>query len=394
MHRFFAELWRGLVGPSLAALLGAGLVSLATLGLCLRLITPELLLSGFFVTFSGDDEASLTAAALSSEQTPVNRMELALMGSSASREALESVHGVELRVASSLDLEPRDVTFRALTAGALTHVNAVALVDRLPKDFQGLIVLEISERNVSLSLREATDPIEGPRLPLDSELFDEAMVKLGVETPRRTGVLFLDHYRFFLARPGAIARLWRGPVEPAFHQIESFPAPTETEWVEIERRSTDWTRDYPERAPINLELYRWLIEHLLARPGVGVALLQAPRNPDISARAYANSEAGPMWARFRRDVEQLAARCGVPLWRIDEDLKLDGAMFRDGAHIDVAEGRRLFTEELARRVADWCANADCVAAPRDDDRRLAKPATGDTRVRFSEPPRHPPPVRR
>lgn len=364
MRRFVNELWRGLTEPSLAAVSAAIALALTLFGVCALTITPEMIADGTFVTFAGDDEAAITAAALSQAKTPLNRVNVVLIGSSASREALENVHGVELRVGPLLGIDGRDVTFRALTAGALTHVNAAALIDTLPPGFHGLVVLEISERNLALDQQESVWPRVGPRLPLDSPLHDQLLGRLGVPAPRRTGNLFIDHHDFFLARPAVLGLLWREPIVPAFHQIDGFPEPTAAQWDHIVAQAGEWMGDYDERSPINLDLYAWLIGHLQAHPKVGVALLQAMRNPNVTARAYAEPAAAAMWARYHADVDALAARTGVPIWRIAEDAMIDGSMYRDGAHVVVPEGRRRFTEDFARRIATWCAAASCVGPER------------------------------
>lgn len=384
MRRFLNEFWRGLTEPSLAAVGVAVALALSLFGICAFTITPAMIADGTFVTFAGDDEAALTAAALAQPKIPLNRVNLVLIGSSASREALENVHGVELRVGPLLGINGRDVTFRALTAGALTHVNAAALIDSLPPGFHGLVVLEISERNLALDQEESVRPRVGPRLPLDSPLHDQLLERLGAPPPRRTGNLFIDHHDFFLARPAVLELLWRGPIEPAFHQIDDFPEPTAAQWERIAAQAGEWMADYDERSPINLDLYQWLIGQLKARPKVGVALLQAMRNPDVSAKAYAEPAAAAMWARYRADVDALAARTGVPIWRIGEDAAIEGSMYRDGAHIVVPEGRRRFTEDFARRVADWCAATSCVAPERGPPRGAGQP---------EGPPRGPAPVK-
>lgn len=221
------ELWAGLTEPSTGAVAGALGVALACLVLCMALLTPALVADGMLVTWPGDDYAALAADVLRSSAAPRPVVNVVLIGSSASREAIEQPHRVELDLARALGVPPRTVRLRVFTAADLAAIEALAVVEQLPDGFADLVVVEVSARNVAVCPERLRALHRAPRLPFDGARAEDFLVEAGLVTPRwRTGNYFLDHHGFFLARPDALKYLHRPPPPcPSSTRSRSCPTP-------------------------------------------------------------------------------------------------------------------------------------------------------------------------
>ena len=344
---FGAGLRRGALSPSPLAL-GIALLTALLTGLAAITFIDERALKGdWMATFDGDDFAFLagaaergTADAKDTKDAKDEGPELLIIGSSALREAILSPQ--QLGQITGIG------RVQTLTAGGLTHLEALQLVDHLAPNPGRLVLLELSERGLSMDTAESQGLIDAPRLPLDGPTFDAAVAAAGLR-PRapRFEALALRHARFFLARPQAIRNLLNGPPQALFHQADHLKTASAADWDRWERRLVGWFRALPTEADRNTLLYVKLIEGLRARGG-RLALVEAPRNPALLERALRAEGAEAGFREGQRRAQALADAVRAPRWRPAKGIPAQD--YVDYAHIITASGRTRFTEALASQI--------------------------------------------
>jgi hypothetical protein len=340
---FFAGLAAGLLRPS-ALTVGVALAAAAlTLAVGLRSADEALLRSAQLAVDPTDDYAFLAAAAL---RLPPPPGAVVVLGSSALREAITDP--AALATAAG-------VPVAALwTAGGLSHLELLTLVDRLPPDPRRLTLVELSERNLSLGATEAQALLDRPRLPLDGPTQDAAAARAGLRPPRREAALALRHPTFFLARLPALTRLGQPPPAPIQHQIEALALARPEDEARWARRLAGWWAELPAESARNTMLYADLVAALKAKGGA-VLLVAAPRNPSIVAAAAAmpGATGGPAAAQAARAAAAQAA--GAALVDPATGLDLRPEDYADYAHLVRPTARARFTAALG--------NAARAAAP-------------------------------
>lgn len=338
---FGAGLRRGALRPSPLALGIALLTALLTVLAAVTYIDERALKGDWMATFDGDDFAFLAGAAeRATDDAKDEGPELLILGSSALREAIEGP--------AQLGQVTGFLRVQSLTAGGLTHLEALQLIDHLAPNPGRLVLLELSERSLSMDSAESQGLIDAPRLPLDGPTFDAAVAAAGLR-PRapRFEALALRHARFFLARPQAVRNLLNGPPQALFHQADHLKTASAADWDRWERRLVGWYRALPAEADRNTLLYVKLIEGLRARGG-RVALVEAPRNPALLERALRAEGAEAGFREGQRRAQALADAVGAPRWRPAKGIPAQD--YVDYAHIITASGRGRFTEALASQI--------------------------------------------
>lgn len=271
-----------------------------------------------------------------------------LIGASSMREGLASLETLEVPLTGAAE-EP--VRAELLTAGALSVWEMAALVDPLRADFEGLIVLEMSPRRLSTSPEKLKEFLHSQRFPFDSPWVEERAATAGIEAPRRTGVFFLDHLGFFATRPKILLQITRPPVEPLRYLTSRWRPPEGAEWERVDKSASGWLEPWPQHVDFNLDCYRELIADLTADGRIAVVLLEAPSNPAVDQRIYAEPSASDALRAYRERVEAFASDVGVPYWRVSHDIALPAEAFHDHTHLREGYAREQLTAELARRLA-------------------------------------------
>lgn len=272
-----------------------------------------------------------------------------LIGASSMRESLAELGTLQSLVSGAAGPE---VTPELLTAGALSVWEMAALLDPLRADLTGIVALEVSPRRLSTSPEKLEELLHAPRFPFDSPWVNERAGEHGIEPPSRTGVFFLDHLGFFATRPKILLQANRPPVEPLRYLTSRWRPPEGAEWERVDQSAAGWLQAWPQHADFNLDCYQDLIADLSADGRVAVVLIEAPSNPAVDARIYAEAEAAEALADYRRRVETFAVEIGVPYWRPSHDLALPAEAFHDHTHLREGYAREQITAELGRRLAE------------------------------------------
>lgn len=343
---FIAECVRGATQPSFPALVGTLVVAIAAMLMCVTLITPDLLANkgyGYIIESPEDEYAYLTSEVLRIQRSKHPELAVALIGSSFTREAITHAEHLEGLLYDRLQ---RPVTVYNLSVAGLRIWDMVCVADCIQEDFRGIIVIPVSSLLLSSDMDTVVQYARFPRLALDSEFLDSEVQRLGVKPSFRTGNYFLDHHRFFLARPTAIFNLVLGPSQPKLHMAEDWRRPTKEEWAGGLRRQKKFWMSYKDCRDINLAIYKRLIDHLKNEKGVEVALLEGARIQEFDAAIVEDPETREIYYQYHEDVSRFAEENGVPYWELSQVAGLKPADFVDRSHIRDPDARRRFTEKL------------------------------------------------
>jgi hypothetical protein len=237
-----------------------------------------------------------------------------------------------------------------LVSGALSPFEALVLMDTVRPALRGVVILDIAPlkfRNRPESMQWIT---RNPRLAIQSDAADSAVVDAGFSLPKRTGNYFIDNYRFFVARPMALVNLVRPIPVVKQHSAEHWGELNEVQWQQAAARMTTWEENYTDNRDWVFDIYARTIR-LAQDAGLRVALLESTRNPKINAMLPDPEGSREALEQYHADVIDFAARQGVPYWDLAEDAALTESDFADQNHLRDREARRRFTRVLAERVA-------------------------------------------
>ncbi len=348
---WLGEFARGAYRPSLPALAGSVLVALALLGACTCLITPEVVGGagrGYFVRNDEDHYAGLTAQILHLGKTARRVPSVVLIGASSTREAFSSTGELER---SLLEETGEEFVVHNLTSDGITHWEAQGVWDFIGGKFPGMVVLEISPLNLSRSPADLGDMGRDWRFALDSPSFDDELRIAGVTAPRRTGNYFLDHRRFFLARPIVLLNLFRGPVTIKPHRAEEWRRLSGPEFLRAATRAGRWRETYRENREANMAVYDRIVRRMTGAEGIKVLLLDSTRNPAADALNFASDEHRALLDTYHADAAQLARSPRVDYAGLRDEAGLTPADFVDASHVNNPDGRSRYTRALAKRLA-------------------------------------------
>jgi hypothetical protein len=342
----------GATTPSGGGIFGALAVTALLCSACLFTLTPRFLAgygNGRILTGPTDTYAFLTSQVQQLHSNPPDAPTVLIIGASAIREGIFD----EQSLAGLVKERTRtDVRIRILTADGLTTWEIAAALDLVSGGSLVAVVLEVSPQRFGRPIGELMKVVRNPRLAFDSETFAEELRLAGIAPQFSFGNYFLDHYRFFLARPQAIRNLFSPPVPSERHLTDQAVPLTESQWQDAINRFTRWQETYEANHERNVAVFRRMIQLLHARSSVPVALLEVPRNPRVDPIIFASPQAAAQYQGYRRDVEYLARDFSAPWWDLREEAQLRPEHFRDVVHMRGNEGRRQFTQAVAVRLAD------------------------------------------
>ncbi len=351
MRMWLGEFVWGATKPSLPALAGSILVAVALFAGCIFSITPELVGGagrGYFVRNDEDHYAGLTAEALHLGRTVPNAPSVVLIGASSTREAFSTKAELE-----RLLLEETGESFAVynLTSDGITHWEVGALWDIIGGKFPGMIVVEVSPLNLSRNPADLEDMGRDWRFALDSPSFTEELRIAGVDIPERTGNYFLDHRRFFLARPVVLLNLLRGPIAIKPHRAEEWRTVSGAEFERAAARTGRWRETYRANREANVAVYDRLTARMTAGAEVKVLLVNSTRNPAADALNFATDEHRALLDAYEADAERLARGPGIDYADLRDEAALTPSDFVDASHIKSPEARSRYTRALAKHLA-------------------------------------------
>jgi len=344
------RLLEGATRPSPAGLLGTLAVTGIWVLLTALFLGPSTLAGHRWVAEPIDDFAWLAGNIVRYQQADAATLQVAVLGTSATREAISDGAGLQAELEVLLD---RPVRVHLLTAGSLYPLEYLVVADHLPVGASGVLVVEVSERQLGLDPQTWRWLAANPRLPLDSPSYRTAVAEAGFEPRSRIPGLYLsEHLDFFAARLAPRALQGFAPVPYDLHPVDVLAPPADRDWARMRENWEGWLASFEAYHEPVVPTLRGLVERAHGTTGSRVAFLQAPRNPQfIEWVAGQAPVAGERNEAYQGRVQQLSRELGVPLWDLLEAADVRAEDFRDHAHLGEPEARERYTRALAEAVA-------------------------------------------
>ncbi len=347
---FWRQLLEGATRPSGAGLLGTLGITALLMVLTAVLLRPGGLADHRWVAEPIDDFAWMAGNVVRYQQGSPEAFHLAVVGTSATREALSDGASLQAELSALMD---RPVEVHMLLAGSLYPLEFLVVADHVPPGVPGMVVVEVSERNLGLEPHTWHWLARNPRLPLHSPSYRSRAAAAG-HPPRLMipGVYLSEHVDFYAGRifPRVMQRF--EPIPYHLHPVDALGPPSEHEWGIMQSHYESYLRVYDAFQDQVVPIYEQIVATVHQRSASRVAFLQAPRNPRFTEMMQERSQPNRMLAdRYQAHVQQLAQDLGVPYWDIRGPAQIQPESFRDHTHIADPAARTRFTRALAEAVA-------------------------------------------
>lgn len=331
---------RGLIEPSLGALLVAAFVGLASFAVLFALGTPERLLAAqpYFAEGGWDRPPFVTADVLHARAQPADEPTVFVLGASGMHAAVGPDEMTALLRAASGDDDLRPLY---LTAWGATTWEMLAVLDGLGPALRGVVVLGVSPSLLSRDEGDLATLLETPRFGFLSTAVDAEAMRLSLPMPARLGVHLWDVRGYYLSRVHiARARLLRGPASRDSNRNYTgvtMPA-DDPRWAAT-------VAGFDAHSEYHAELIARTVRRLQGR-SVRVLLVEAPWNP----AAAGDPQLEQLHRRHVALMERVSSSAGVPYVRLDVEAGLRPEEFLDVTHVGSAEAWSRFTRALAAHV--------------------------------------------
>lgn len=344
-----SEFVRGATRPSLAALACTVVVAGAIAAFGLSAFRPEIMIGewgAYFPENARDDYAFMSRDVMRIRRAPPAPLAVAVLGASGVEEALSSIEEMREEVATRTDLRP---AVHNLTTKNLSLPEMASILEQVGPDFDGVAVLGVGVRSVTLRDKRFAQLMSRPRLAFTSEIVDEEARFAGVPVPWRSGNYLYDNRHFFSLRAEIFARnLWRGPPVRSTHPFISDEKidgrPRRVMVSKIERLF----QRYESLADANFERLGRLVDRLERYSNVSIVILEAPINTDW----VTESKFGDVYAEHLRRAREFTAARGIPYWDLMAEAHVTPDDFYDWCHMRHADAQDRYTRVLSRRIAE------------------------------------------
>lgn len=343
-----ASLKAGLTEASMLTLLGPILLAFLQIGLCCLLVNERTLSQmneNTWVSNPVDWDARTTVRALQVKYGTQHHPMVVITGDSQILENLED----PMKIPAQLREQGLDVDYAFLATDGQTLWETVQVLDQLPPDFHGAVVLMINPMNLTHGEKRLNNLLEHPRMALDSDNYREEIRLAGKEPRKKTGVFFLDYGQFFAARVTMMTFWFRGrePPNPHYSTERLFSRWDEAQW-----------KKYMGALPIlvqleNLDHMAGVLERCIARlkkRGIQVVLVEGAFHPN------AFKSFGEKGERYRKCIQELTQRQHVLDWDLYDEAQLKPEDFFDFAHLDNDAARGRYQQALCRHLVELFKN--------------------------------------
>ncbi len=333
------EFWRGLIRPSLGALVVTAIVLIACLALTLIYLDEQVAARMLRSKAFPSRDSKCTAHILEISHSRDTRPSIMIVGASATRASINNAFLLQALTAQT-ENKPRLIS---LESGAQSIWQSVAYTDKLNPDFRGVVVFGVSHtRLIAHDKSVLTRLFNEPRFGFVSPSFDDEVHRAGLSVPRRTGIYALDNRHFFLPR----VRYVTGFVNKNFRARQTNHRKDPDR---VQQRRKDQLKTLDPQSKLfkdHLDTIGRLIDRLQSRQHVRIVLLQAPVNPQALYDADAMDNIG----LYKEKMKSFADNKGVLFLDIQDDAKLVPDEFSDLVHLKDPKAIQRYTSILASHL--------------------------------------------
>ncbi|MDT7041535.1 hypothetical protein [Candidatus Nitronereus thalassa] len=361
----WSEFWNGATRPTLLSwVITLSVTPFAFGGLCLY-VTPDFVagpLHRYLMKDPYDSELIVTAKALRLRRS--KPPDLVILGDSVTVRCVSSEERLGGMVAAKLK-RPAPIVYDMSADGTISWEWAT-FAEYLPAEFRGVVVFGVAPPVLSNETRALLETIgEFPHVGLTSEVLDSESRSWGMNVPYRTGIYFIDNWRFILPRLSSaiLNLLFRGP--------QPYGDPLDVSWMteskRLEALGQERKKSYLSKASTlyesNKQANLGIIGQIVAKlrgqgNGASFILLQGPINP----LWYDEPKGREFFKRYTNDLRQFATEQRMSFLSVNKATEFLPDDFRDYAgHLRSREARERCTQAIASQVAKVITEKEMVA---------------------------------
>lgn len=372
------EFWNGLTTPSLLSLVITFLVSIVTFSSVCIFVTPDLLAGPghrYLMRDSFDSIVPKTAKILSFRHS--ESPDVVIMGDSLTVRCLSNEERLAGIIAERLG-GVKPVVFD-LSFDGMNVWQMLEFANLLPPEFDGVVIFGVGPGLLGVSPSDVAEELKNPQIGFLSKVVDHEAQSAGLTVPYRTGIHFIDNWRYFLARRHYILRnlFFTGeqpigdPLNVPWMQEVNQPEYWEKEIREFSRN----TQQYESNKQFNLALIARIMTMLKTHGNPSFVLLQAPFNP----RWWDVPKGKEFFERYTNDLHQFAFQQGMSFFSATSEVALAPNDFVDyEGHIGTPEARARCTKAVASHTAHILAKKSQPLVDSDERENTATVVLGKT----------------
>lgn len=352
----------GVTGPSLTSLVIVISLNLIVFFSLSLLITPAFMMGDghhYLMQDPWDRNVSSTAKILSirKSETP----DIVVLGDSLTVHCVAGEERLARMVTSKMGKAPSAVF--DLSVPGQTSWEMAAIVEKLPPQFDGVLIIGIGPGLLSYGVEELKDIVANPRLGFLSKALEQEAGFSGLSGPSRTGIYFIDNWRFLSARRYFIARnlfvTGAQPTGDIFDDVNKPESPDRQNFIEQEIDDLPWLmQEYELNKNINFDVIQRIVVNLRKRSNASFILMEAPYNP-----AWNNVHgAERFFKKVHSELKTFAAKHEMSFLSATMQAALLPADFMDyEGHLDNREAIERCSEAIATQVVKVMTKKEMVS---------------------------------
>ncbi len=342
-----SSFWKGATEPSLGTIIGiAGLVIFQIVALCWYW-TPERMTQinpSWVPNTVGNQNAYTSLIATRLKYLPSTHKGIILVGTSSVRNSIQNFDHVGLQLSSGTGLPTK---FYMLSTPGQTLWESGMILDFLPTQYHGVVILSISLSRLSWGRDTLENYYKTPKLALNSAfLFNETKLA-GIAIRKHSGIFLMDHRNLFFKFGLILAKAVIGwhPKNLHFNSKYGQNPNTEKNWKNYRKQLNNDKKLFTENSAYNLDVLSRIIRQLKDKD-IPVILLESTLHP----RAY--EIMGSEYFQYRQKIEEFANRQNVPYWNLNKEAKLSAADFMDFSHMSNPNARKRYQQVFVQHLAE------------------------------------------
>ena len=310
---------------------------------CVLWVTPNHLADldpRYFMTVHLDDYTEVSFAAMRIRKAGPQPFAVVIFGDSSIRSTALDPRKVEQELSRALG---RDVPVHYLAAKGMNLIETAGVMDYIGKDFNGLIIMQMSLYYLAQTPQKLAEVAYLPRLAIHSQVYDQELAAVTGRQPTRTGVYLFDHWKYYAYRLNehALANVLLGPTPLPLGRNPM----TQDQWRTADRNVRSYLAQYPSQRNANTAIVDRMIDRLHRNGQVEVAIVETPTNPRwhrlIDPKLATDHKL--YWVRWTQEQN-------IHYWDLNTEAKFTPKDFHDYVHLSSDPARQRFTELLTKRI--------------------------------------------
>ncbi len=340
----------GLVKPSELSLVVAVLTSIVLCCFYFSFSDPTNIIenASLLATDERDDDIFITSTVLQLKAETAPLESIYLIGDSALREIVR----VNL-LTDELKRNNFDARIVDLRGGGQSLLESLAIIDNLPDNSTGLVVLGISAKSFIINSKMLDSASYGNRRGYTSEALMNFLDSIGHRSNRTTGVYGIDNFRFLLPR---FINYWfsndQRRTERSVH-LKMYAAKKSTEELNALKNTYSLELSLPYKKyrtfiDTGLKALSTTINIVESKPELKITFIEKPLSPD-----FLSSHVGKEFiTAYENLIIEFTEKYNVTYHNPSHYFPYNSADFYDLVHVRKSPTSSSYTSHLARLIMD------------------------------------------